>query len=352
MKLLQLVIYSQQRYKNTMDGNDCMYILEVSKLKKGDIILTAEKTKTSIGIRISTLSDFSHAILYVGDHSYIHSDLNGVHSGNTQRLLFEKKDYATVLRCDLSDEKIEELCAYARTQIGKAYSVKEAVKTKLPLKKKKIDNRQFCSRLVAQAYDYANIPLVKNTNYCSPKDLMDSDLTFEVLDSVREAIQEEIDLSNTYNPLEKQSAITNNIFQKVRELTKQDIQTDEDILKLLISHPEYDIQITRILEQSGYLSLYEEEMNINKWRYDASTFMSLNSDPKILFTKALSELDVLDSLHQRYAYMYAVYQELYSKFPLQYIQVHVNLYSNLLKMLDLQLNTAQEVILATTVECY
>lgn len=333
-----------------MGGNDLMYILEVSKLKKGDIILTAEKTKTSIGIRIFTLSDFSHAILYVGEHSYIHSDLNGVHAGNTQRLLFEKESYATVLRCNISEEKIEELCAYARTQIGKAYSIKEASKTKSPFKKKKIDNRQFCSRLVAQAYEYANVSLVKNANYCSPQELIDSVLTVEVVDCIRKASQEEIDFSNTPNPLEKQSSITNDIFKKARNLAKQDIQSDEEILKFLILNPQYDTQMTSIIQQSGYLSLYEEEMQINKWRYDVNAFLSLSSEPDILLSRALSELNSINENQKRFSYMYLQYKTLYQKYPLIYIKTYIDLYCNLLEMLALQQRTAESVILATTRE--
>lgn len=330
-----------------MDGNDLMYILEISKLKKGDIVLTAEKKIISKSIRTFTKSDFSHAILYVGDHSYIHSDLDGVHAGNTQRLLFEEESYVTVLRCNISEEKIEELCAYARTQIGKAYSIKEAIKTKSPFKKKKWENRQFCSRLVAQSYDYTNVSLVKNVNYCSPQELIDSVLTVEVVDCVRKATQEEIDFSKTSNPLEKQSSITNDIFKKARELTKQDMQSEEDILKFLLSNPQYDTQMTSILQQSGYLSLYEEEMLINKWRYDVNSFLSLSSEPDILLSIALTELNGFEQNLQRFSYMYSVYKTLYQNYPLKYIKAYIDLYSNLLEMLELQQKTAESVILAT-----
>ena len=66
-----------------------MYLLNRDVLKKGDIILTCSEEKPSKIIRTLTRSEYSHAILYVGEASYIHSDLSGVHSGNTQRLVIE-----------------------------------------------------------------------------------------------------------------------------------------------------------------------------------------------------------------------------------------------------------------------
>lgn len=322
-----------------------MYILEFNNLKKGDIILTAEKKIISKSIRTFTKSNFSHAILYVGDHSYIHSDRDGVHSGNIQRLLFAKESYATILRCkSFSSESIEKICQYARSQIGTKYSIKEAIKTKSPLKKKVQTNRQFCSRLVAQAYDYANLLLVKNIHYCSPQELMESNLTFEVTDCVRKATKEEIIFSNTPNILDKQILITNDILQKTSAITKQDIQTLEEILKILISNPQYDIAITNIIQKSGYLSLYQEELRINKWRYDKNTFLALSSEPDSLLSLASAELNSFQTNKQRYHSMHSHYTILYAQYRLNYIKTHINLYSNLLQMCELQQKTCEAVI--------
>jgi len=47
-----------------------MYILDINKLEAGDIFLTTKNQKISKAIRVATSSDYSHAILYVGDGSY------------------------------------------------------------------------------------------------------------------------------------------------------------------------------------------------------------------------------------------------------------------------------------------
>ena len=75
-----------------------MYIIEINKLQAGDIFLTTQKHIVSKAIKAFTSSDYSHAMLHVGDGSYIHSDGNGVHSGNVQRLLFKDPVYVKVLR--------------------------------------------------------------------------------------------------------------------------------------------------------------------------------------------------------------------------------------------------------------
>ena len=95
-----------------------MYIVIMEKLRAGDILLTSEKAFTSKFIRTMTKSDYSHAILYVGYGSYIHSDTKGVHSGNIQRLLFDNPDDIKVLR--VYEPNVADLaCIFARTQIGK-----------------------------------------------------------------------------------------------------------------------------------------------------------------------------------------------------------------------------------------
>ncbi len=154
-----------------------MYLLSIDKLQPGDIILTLQKGLASKSVRIATKSKYSHAILHVGDGSYIHSDKNGVHSGNIQRLLFDKIDSARVLRTK-NAYAAKLACDFARSQIGKSYSIKEAIKTKFYIPKFEQNNRQFCSRLVAQSYEYAGLTLVNNPKYCIPQELDDSPLTF------------------------------------------------------------------------------------------------------------------------------------------------------------------------------
>lgn len=197
-------------------------------MKSGDIILTAQLAPVSKAVRLATGSKFSHAILYVGDGSYIHSDGQGVHSNNIQRLLIEKEGCAEVRRL-IDNGYVAKACMFARSEIGKAYSVKEAINTKNPLSKRKKINRQFCSRLVAQAYEYSGIKIVDNADYCSPKDLQQSQFIEVVPGCLKKATDQEIEFANSPSPIQKQTEITNLILSSARNLTGKDIQSFEEL---------------------------------------------------------------------------------------------------------------------------
>jgi len=107
-----------------------MFILDMNKLKKGDVFLTAQRGLVSKAVRNFTNSEYSHAILYVGHVSYIHSDSQGVHSDNIQRLIFEKPSNVKILRPN-DQKNVNNVVLYARSQVGKAYSVRDAIRTKL-----------------------------------------------------------------------------------------------------------------------------------------------------------------------------------------------------------------------------
>jgi hypothetical protein len=64
-------------------GTETKYILERSLLQRGDIILTAESELVSKGVRLSTLSKYSHAALWVGG-TMIEAVRPGVFSKNAQ----------------------------------------------------------------------------------------------------------------------------------------------------------------------------------------------------------------------------------------------------------------------------
>ncbi len=68
------------------------YIIDTSKLQKGDIIFSTSFSRLSKSIRYFTKSDFSHVMLYVDDNSIIHANGLGVHAYNTQRMCFDNKN--------------------------------------------------------------------------------------------------------------------------------------------------------------------------------------------------------------------------------------------------------------------
>ena len=326
------------------DGS--MYLIEIEKLQAGDIFLTTQRHIVSKVIKAFTASDYSHAMLHVGDGSYIHSDGDGVHAGNVQRLLFDDERYIQVLRLkeSVGRKLIDAACTFARNEVGKQYSVKDAIKTKNPLSKKAETNRQFCSRLVAQSFESVGLKLVENSSYCAPQELDDSELTIRVSDCVRKATDTEIEFANTENPLENQTNITNSIFTKIRGVTGKDIQTFEQLSNYLIENNQHDSQITNIIKESGYLFMWQHEMNANPWRYSQELFMSLPVSKEKLNQIATAELKSAINTKQRYVDMYEQHMRIWQAKQLQYAAIHIMLYQKLIELTDLRISNSSHAI--------
>lgn len=67
------------------------YLLDFNKLQIGDIILQSGTSKFSWWIKKITGSNYSHAMLYVGE-STIHALTNGVYSTNPQRIIVDSNN--------------------------------------------------------------------------------------------------------------------------------------------------------------------------------------------------------------------------------------------------------------------
>lgn len=324
-----------------------MFILDTHKLLPGDVVLTAETRIRSKAVRKATKSSFSHAILYLGSSSYIHSDGAGVHSGNTQRLIFTEQTQAQVLRlCNHQDAQIMAICMFARTQIGKEYSVPEAVRSKIERDKnsKARSNRQFCSRLVAQAYANAGIFIVNNPDYCYPQDIADSTLLMKIDDCVRKASSEEIEFANSVSPIEKQKEITNAIFKSVRALTGSDIQTFEQISAHLFENPLHDKEISKIIQESGYLDFWQVDFIKNPWHYDSAAFFALNVPRSQKLEVAKAQRDAASNQLNQFQFMHSQFIQLWQKKQLLYFALNIALYLKLIELTKARVAAAEYVL--------
>ncbi|MDO9405889.1 MAG: YiiX/YebB-like N1pC/P60 family cysteine hydrolase [Polaromonas sp.] len=307
-----------------------MYILDESVLQPGDIVLTTQDRKVSKGIRRLTGSTFSHAILYVARGGYIHSDVNGVQSNNTQRLLFSGPGHALALRLarETDKKKIQLICDYARAQVGTQYSVSEAIASR---KKRGAavglrSNRQFCSRLVAQSYAYGGVALVPNPDYCYPTDLYKVDLVAHVPKCLRVATAAEIEFANTPSPLEVQAQATNYVLEGVRKASGEDVQTEEQVVQLLLRRPDLDEASSRCLMESGYLELWRMEVTANPWRYEDDAFGSANPPPEI----RAEEISSAEDLLRRFTIMRTQFSALGKRRTLKYFALKRDLYERLI----------------------
>jgi len=312
-----------------------MYILDIEKLESGDIILTRSSSRESQLIRQLSQCDYSHAIIYVGVSSCIESDGLGVQSQNIQRMLFENESDVLVLR--LKDDSFKHLLSgaivFARQKIGTEYSTTEARLARLEKSiAAKETNRQFCTRFVAQAYLNAGIQIVPNPDYCSPNDIQGSELLVAVDNALRTASDAEIAFAQEESLLEKQREIHNFIFENARAISGQDIQTFEQLSKYVLENPDKDNEITNIIEKSGYLEMWQGDVERNPWHYDYKELIKHYANPRqrkeVGYFFATTERETRERFYQTLEAL----EFGYSFYGQRYFKVQIDLYKKLIEL--------------------
>lgn len=173
---------------------------------------------------------------------------------------------------------------FARSKVGTDYASREEVARSFANRDASAheQNRQYCTRLVAQAYLAAGITLVTNADYCTPGDIEQSAELEVIPDCLRLASKEqeqwvqEADSGNSI--IAKQASITDRLLQQVQQLTNMDLQTLEQVDKYLISDQTYDKQLADLLTASGYLKIGDEEKAQNPWYYDIAEFNKIGDE--------------------------------------------------------------------------
>jgi hypothetical protein len=243
--------------------------LNEAALLPGDIILTTATASVSKTVRVATRSDISHALICAEDYSVIDATNEGVHSRNTQRLFFREECSVHVLRLQatISTTQLASVLSFVRSHIGTQYSVREAIRTVLG-SQREWSKKQFCSRLVAQAFSSAGIELVRDPHYCSPADLQRSPLLKAVPPPTVEITEHEAEFwESRFDVPRLMRDATNTLLDGVRR-SDASIQTFDDLDLYLVNHPEKDSEFCHLLGSSGYLSVWQIEKNKNEWQYE------------------------------------------------------------------------------------
>ena len=251
-----------------------MYIVDLSKLLPGDIILERNDRNLSRLVRKLSNSQYSHALLYTGNSNCIDAG-NIVKSCNLQRKLYKNSDDVCVLRLkkELYDDNIiEAAICYVRMVVGQEYSMEDAKKMALRNADNPMTNRQICTRLIAQAYKKGNIELVENEDFPTPEDILQSGKLEKINDITCEATEEDIAFADSQNVIDIQTVIIADMLTKAREACNSDIQTLGQMLDYVLYHPEKDSEISGIVKDSGYLDIWKKEEEINFWLYNSEEF--------------------------------------------------------------------------------
>lgn len=325
-----------------------MFVIKASIIKPGDIILTRSNDRLSEMVRSYTQSDYSHAILYVGQYSCIESDGLGVQARNLQRIGFENESDVVLLRLLNSKDNsiISKAIEFARQKIGTEYSTYEAKLVKIETDSKaKEPNRQFCTRFVAQAYAESGLKLVNNADYCTPQNILESEKVERVKDFLKIASDEEIALVNEKNtPLDIQTDIHNMIFDEARRISGEDIQTFEQLGKFVIENPDKEPLITEAVVNSGYLKMWETDIQKNPWHYDYKELIKQYRTPEhrryVGNHFATSEIIT----RQRFILTLEALEYGYSFHKQNYFKLMIELYNKLIELSLLRESVGKETL--------
>jgi len=243
-------------------------VFDANLIEPGDIILTTTPELASRKIRYVIGADISHAMICVSKSSVIDSTGDGVHARNLERIILEPGCAGHVLRPKkaVTISQLHSIISFARSYIGTRYSMTGAAKSVLA--GFIAGRRQFCSRLVAQAYRNAGVQLVSNADFCHPGELLQSSALLEVQNVLRPLSPEEAgDWREDTDNVQAMRDSTNALLREARKLSSE-IESLNDIDAYLVEHPEGDLHLVGALRSSGYLELCRDEFERNSWQYN------------------------------------------------------------------------------------
>jgi hypothetical protein len=299
-------------------------------IQPGDVVLTTTPDPMSQTIRKFTSADISHAMICVDRSSVIDSTGDGVHARNLGRIILEPGCAGHVLRPvkPLSTDQLRSVIFFARTAVGTRYTVTGAAKSVLA--GFVAGRRQFCSRLVAQAYRDAGVNLVSDADFCHPGDLLNSAaLVPNVLRNLSQ--EEEADRREDIDYVQAMRHSTNALLQEARKLSPE-IESLNDIDAYLVEHPEGDAQLVQALRSSRYLELWRDEFERNSWQYHVAMMEGHNGSDE--HKQRYCEVVLADEElgQNRFILNHAGYVTLNTLHPRQYFALKVNLYDILTQL--------------------
>ena len=175
-------------------------IVESTALQPGDILLSAEATVVSAGIRVMTLAPVSHAALYVGDGKLVDAMRPGVRVRRLEDLVDEAAVVLVLRYPQLTTEQASVITEYAIGRSGAGFNFAGITLQipfsltrrlcELPLVPPTVrdvciqtmgvmpqlaggESQVFCSQLVLLAYRHAGVPITAaDPRVMSPADIL------------------------------------------------------------------------------------------------------------------------------------------------------------------------------------
>lgn len=96
--------------------------IDAGALAPGDILLSAANGATSLGIRLMTLSEVSHASLYIGDAQVAEAVGEGIRRQGMEQFLDEESTVAAFRHPGVRPEQVEKMRAFVAETVGQKYN--------------------------------------------------------------------------------------------------------------------------------------------------------------------------------------------------------------------------------------
>ena len=323
-----------------------MYIVDLSKLLPGDIILERDDGELSKIVRKLSKSLYSHALLYTGNSNCIDAG-NIVKSCNLQRKLYKSCDDVCVLRLKkefYDDVIVEAAICYVRMVVGQEYSMEDAKKIASHNADNPMSNRQICTRLIAQAFKKGNIELVENEDFPTTEDILQSGKLEKIDDITCEATEEDMAFAESQNVIDIQTPIIASMLEKAREVCNSDIQTLGQMLDYVLYHPEKDPELACIVKDSGYLEIWKKEENINYWLYNPEEFIKHFPHHTLECATSVRYSSICEKERYEQELMQFVLLAIQQDDDLLILDIFTGLYEQLVAQAVRRINVVEEVI--------
>lgn len=323
------------------------YILDMSKLKDGDIILEHGYSKISPIIEGVTNCYYTHAMIYLEETIIEATGDGGVFSRVPNRFYVPYREDLMVLRLTsaIPSYCMDQITLRARDLVGSCYDITQAALAGLnPAQKKKLlkkaNKYQFCSRLVAQCYDRGGVKLVDSIDYCSPRDIFDAkDYLEEIKDAVKEASPAEIfhAKSGEVHPHHLKCCVTwVRESKKILKKSGYDVQTINEIVSAVIHSKNKkidDLICTKIIE-SGYLTNFLDDKTVNPYRYSSELFSEkIEQADGDVNDKLDAEIWKEKSIVNLHCKNFITTKNMYNEHPVKILKLHLELHKNILSII-------------------
>lgn len=271
------------------------YIIDENNLEEGDIVLTdgslaLEKSKISFFIKLILRSNYSHVSIYVG-RGIMEAVGSGVRYYTFPKMPYKMKKGVKILRYkELSKENKKSIKEYILKRHVVKYAPFRAGFSAFGLNFRNNIYKQFCSKLVAEAYESAGIKLFnKKIQNVHPKDFEVSDKLEEIKVQFKEITEEKIielqNLNTEEEKIKKLNIMLSDICGRYEKKFKSYSCTLNDIV-YYCSNKEEDREIAEALEISGYTTWWLDDFEKRKFAY--------NYDDKYEAFKSKPSNEILD----------------------------------------------------------